>query len=87
MCAFMAPIGELVLDATEATAGAGFLSNMWHHFEQPIKKFAIEEAGQLVGSYARSHPGGMVDQSLATASGYRKQTKTRTTRPTRKLSR
>ena len=98
MCAFMAPMAELVLDAGEATAGAGFLSNMWHHFEQPIKKFAIEEAGQLVGSYAKSHPGGMVDQSLATASGYRKQTlatasgyrkqtKTRTTRPTRKLSR
>lgn len=85
--AFLAPIGELVLDATEATAGAGFLSNMWHHFEQPIKKFAVEEAGQLVGSYAKSHPGGLVDQSLATASGYRKQTKTRTTRPTRKLSR
>lgn len=98
MCAFMAPIAELVLNAGEATAGAGFIAGTLKHFEEPIKKFAIEEAGQLVGSYARSHPGGMVDQSLATASnyrkqtlatssGYRKQTKTRTTRPTRKLSR
>ena len=89
MCAFMAPIGELILDSSEATAGAGFLSNMWHHFEEPVKKFAIEEAGQLVGNFARSHPGGVVDQTLASASGYRKitRTKTKTTRPTRKLSR
>ena len=87
---FMAPFAELVLDAGEATAGAGFLSNAFHHFvEEPVKKLAVDEIGKLTGEYAKSHPGGLVDQTLASASGYRKitRTKTKTTRPVRKLSR
>jgi hypothetical protein len=87
MCAFMAPIfSELVLDATEATAGAGFVSNIYHHFEEPIKKLAIDEVGKLAGEYARSHPGGMVDSAIISANNYRMK-KTRTTRQVKKLSR
>lgn len=83
----MAPFAELVLDAGEATAGAGFLSNVFHHFEEPIKKFAIDEVGKLSGEYAKSHPGGMVDQTIISANNYRSMKKTKTTRPVRKLSR
>jgi len=83
----MAPFAELVLDAGEATAGAGFLSNAFHHFEEPIKKFAIDEVGKLTGEYAKSHPGGMVDQTIISANNYRSMKKTKTTRPVRKLSR
>ena len=86
----MAPIfSELVLDATEATAGAGFVSNIYHHFiEEPIKKLAVNEVGKLTGEYARSHPGGMVDQAIISANNYRgMKKKTRTTRPIRRLSR
>ena len=84
----MAPIfSELVLDATEATAGAGFVSNIYHHFiEEPIKKLAVDEVGKLTGEYAKSHPGGMVDSAIISANNYRMK-KTRTSRPTRKLSR
>ena len=84
----MAPIfSELVLDATEATAGAGFVSNVFHHFiEEPIKKLAVDEVGKLTGEYAKSHPGGMVDSAIISANNYRMK-KTRTSRSTRKLSR
>jgi len=83
----MAPaFGELVLDATEATAGSGFLSNMFHHFEEPLKKFAIEEVGKLTGEYARTHPNGVVDSVITSANNYRMK-KTKTTRQVRKLSR
>jgi hypothetical protein len=88
MCAFMAPIfGELVLDAGEATAGSGMISNIYHHFEEPIKKFAVDEVGKLAGSYARNHPGGMVDQAIISANNYRGMKKTKNTKPVRKLSR
>ena len=87
MCAFLAPMAELVLNAGEATAGAGFIAGTLKHFEEPIKKFAVEEVGKLTGEYAKSHPGGLVDQSLAVAGDYRKQTKTRTTRPVRRIGR
>jgi len=86
--AFLAPaFGELVLDATEATAGSGFLSNMFHHFEEPIKKFAVDEVGKLAGDYAKSHPGGMVDQTIISANNYRGMKKTKNSRAVRKLSR
>jgi hypothetical protein len=85
--AFLAPaFAELVLDAGELTAGAGFVSNVFHHFEEPIKKFAVDEVGKLTGEYAKSHPGGMVDQTIISANNYRMK-KTKTTRPVRKLSR
>ena len=84
----MAPIfSELVLDATEATAGAGFISNIYHHFiEEPTKKLAIDEVGKIAGNYAKSHRGGIIDQTIISANNYRIK-KTRTSRPTRKLSR
>jgi hypothetical protein len=84
--AFLAPMAELVLNAGEATAGAGFIAGTLKHFEEPIKKFAVEEVGKLTGEYAKSHPGGMVDQTIISANNYRMK-KTRTTRPVRKLSR
>ena len=88
MCAFMAPLfSELVIDAGEATAGAGFLSNTFKHFEEPIKKLAIDEVGKLTGQYARSHPNGVVDSVITSANNYRGLKKTKTTRPVRKLSR
>ena len=87
MCAFMAPaFGELVLDATEATAGSGFLSNMFYHFEEPIKKLAVNEIGKLTGEYARTHPNGVVDSVITSANNYRMK-KTKTNRQVRKLSR
>ena len=84
----MAPIfSELVLDATEATAGAGFISNIYKHFiEEPTKKLAVDEVGKLAGEYAKSHPGGMVDQAIISANNYRMK-KTKTSRPVKKLSR
>jgi hypothetical protein len=85
--AFMAgAFSELVLDATEAVSSAGFLSNTFHHFEEPIKKFAIDEVGKLTGEYAKSHPGGIIDQTIISANNYRMK-KTRTTRQVKKLSR
>tara|TARA_R100000742_G_C4279592_1_gene104629 strand:+ start:6845 stop:7108 length:264 start_codon:yes stop_codon:yes gene_type:complete len=86
--AFIGPaFAELVLNAGEATAGAGFVSNIFHHFEEPIKKFAVDEVGKLTGEYAKSHPGSMVDQAITSANNYRGMKKTRTTRVVRKLSR
>ena len=84
-----APFAELVLDATEATAGAGFMSNIFHHFvEEPIKKIAADEFGKLAGGYAQSHPGGIIDQTIISSNNYRRmKKKTRTTRPIRRLSR
>jgi len=85
--AFMAPLfSELVLDAGEATAGAGMISNIYHHFEQPLKNLAINEIGKLTGEYAKSHAGGMIDQTIISANNYRMK-KTKTNRQVRKLSR
>ena len=87
MCAFMAPLfSELVLDAGEVSAGSGMISNIYHHFEQPLQKFAIDEIGKLTGDYAKSHPGGMIDQTIISANNYRMK-KTKTNRQVRKLSR
>jgi len=86
MAFLAAPFAELVLDAGEATAGAGFLSNTFKHFEEPLKKLAIDEVGKLTGQYARSHPNGVVDSVITSANNYRMK-KTRTTRAVRKLSR
>ena len=87
MCAFMAPLfSELVIDGAEATASSGFLSGVFHHFEQPLQKFAVDEVGKLTGQYARSHPGGMIDQTIISANNYRMK-KTKTNRQVRKLSR
>jgi len=84
----MAPLfSELVLDAGEVSAGSGFLSGVFHHFEQPLKNLAVNEIGKLTGEYAKSHPGGMVDQTIISANNYRGMKKTRTTRAVRKLSR
>ena len=83
----MAPLfSELVLDAGEATAGAGMISNIYHHFEQPLKNLAINEIGKLTGDYARSHPNGVVDSVITSANNYRMK-KTKTNRQVRKLSR
>ena len=79
---------ELVLDATEAVSSAGFLSNTFHHFiEDPIKKLAVDEVGKLAGEYARSHPGGIIDQTIISANNYRMKKTRINTRPIRKLSR
>jgi len=86
MCAFMAPFAELVINGAEATAGAGFLSNTFKHFEEPLKNLAINEVGKLTGQYARSHPNGVVDSVITSANNYRMK-KTKTTRQVRKLSR
>ena len=84
----MAPLfSELVIDGAEATAGAGFLSNTFKHFEEPLKKLSIDEVGKLTGQYARSHPGGMIDQTIISANNYRGMKKTKATRAVRKLSR
>lgn len=82
----MAPFAELVLDAGEAVSSSGFLSNTFHHFEEPLKKLAIDEIGKLTGEYAKSHPGGVVDQTIISANNYRMK-KTRNTRQVRRLSR
>jgi len=84
----MAPLfSELVIDGAEATASSGFLSGVFHHFEEPLQKFAVDEVGKLVGSYARTHPGGLIDETVISASNYRGMKKTKTTRQVRKLSR
>ena len=83
----MAPFAELVLNSAEATSGAGFLSNTFKHFEEPLQKFAVDEVGKLVGSYARTHPGGLIDETVISASNYRGMKKIKNTRPVRKLSR
>ena len=84
----MAPLfSELVLDAGEATAGAGMISNIYHHFEQPLQKFAVDEIGKLTANYSKSHPGGMVDQAIVSTNYYRGMKKTRNTKQVRKLSR
>ena len=84
----MAPLfSELVIDGAEATASSGFLSGVFHHFEQPLQKFAVDEVGKLTGQYARSHPGGMIDQTIISANNYRGMKKTRNSRPVKKLSR
>jgi len=85
--AFMAPLfSELVIDGAEATASSGFLSGIFHHFEEPLKKLAINEVGKLTGQYARSHPNGVVDSVITSANNYRMK-KTKTNRQVRKLSR
>jgi hypothetical protein len=79
MCAmFVAPFAELVLDASVATAGAGYLSNQFIHFEEPIKKLAIDEIGKLSGEYAKNHPGGAIDNIINTANLHRKKKRVRT---------
>ena len=85
----MAPLfSELVIDGAEASSSAGFLSGVFHHFEEPIKKLAINEIGKLTGEYARIHPNGVVDSVITSANNYRGLKKTRTTtKQVRKLSR
>ena len=78
MAMFVAPFAELVLDASVATAGAGYLSNQFKHFEQPIKKLATEEIGKLTGEYAKDHPGGAIDNIINTANLHRKKRRVRT---------
>jgi len=83
----MSPLfSELVLDAGEVSAGSGFLSGVFKHFEEPIKKLAVNEIGKLTGEYARIHPNGVVDSVITSANNYRMK-KTKTTRQVRKLSR
>jgi len=79
MCAMLAPaMGELVLDASVVTAGAGYLFNQFKHFEEPIKKLAVEEIGKLSGEYARNHPNGAIDNIINTANLHRKKKRVRT---------
>ena len=80
MCAMLAPaMGELVLNAGVATAGAGYLFNEFtKHFEEPIKKLAVEEVGKLTGEYAKNHPGGSIDEIINTVNLHRKKRRIRT---------
>ena len=80
MCAMLAPaMGELVLNAGVATAGAGYLLNEFtKHFEEPIKRLAVEEVGKLTGEYAKDHPGGAIDNILDSANIHRKKRRIRT---------
>jgi len=78
MAMFVAPFAELVLDASVATAGAGYLSNQFKHFEEPIKKLAVEEIGKLSGEYAKNHPNGSIDSIINTANLHRKKKRVRT---------
>lgn len=77
--AMLAPaMGELVLNAGVVSAGAGFLFNQFKHFEEPIKKLAVEEVGKLTGEYAKDHPGGSIDEIINTANLHRKKKRVRT---------
>ena len=78
--AVLAPaMGELVLNASVATAGAGFLFNEFtKHFEEPIKNLVTEEIGKLSGEYAKDHPGGSIDNIINTANLHRKKRRVRT---------
>ena len=78
MAMFVAPFAELVLDASVATAGAGYLSNQFKHFEEPIKNLVTEEIGRLSGQYAKDHPGGSIDNIINTANLHRKKKRVRT---------
>ena len=79
MCAMLAPaMGELVLNAGVVSAGAGFLFNQFKHFEEPIKRLAVEEVGKLTGEYAKNHPGGSIDEIINTVNLHRKKRRIRT---------
>jgi len=71
-------MGELVLNASVVTAGAGYLFNKFKHFEEPIKKLAVEEIGKLTGEYAKDHPNGSIDNIINTANLHRKKRRVRT---------
>jgi hypothetical protein len=63
---------ELVLDGAEALGAGSIVHGVYEHFKEPVKKLVTDEAGKLVGNYARNNPGGIVDMSLESASTYRK---------------
>lgn len=73
---------ELVLDGVEAAGAGAIVSGIYKHFEQPVKKMVVDEAGKLVGEYAKNNPAGVVDMALESANQHRMSRNSRKVRRT-----
>jgi hypothetical protein len=71
--AFLFPIGETILSAVEAGAAGNMMNAVYNEFKEPAKKLITDEAGQLIGDYAKAHEGGYVDNIVQKSYIHRKK--------------
>lgn len=79
--AFLLPVGELILEGVEAGVAGNMVNAVYNEFKEPAKKWISNEAGNVIGDYAKNNPNGIVDMTLDKASNHRK----RRGRPPRKV--
>ena len=79
--AFMLPMGELIYTGISSGIVGNMVNTVYNEFKEPAKKLLTQETGKLIGSYAKNHPGGLID-SILDASSMSKGKK-----PVRKLNR
>ncbi len=70
---FLLPVGELILDGIEGAAAGNMMNAVYNEFKEPAKKWLSDEAGSVVGDYAKNNPGGIVDMTLDKASNHKKR--------------
>jgi hypothetical protein len=73
MAALLPLFGELVLNGAEAAGAGSIVSGIYHEFKPVAKKLITDEAGKLVGDYAKNNPDGYVDNILEKAYVHRKK--------------
>ena len=73
MAALLPLFGEVVLNGAEAAGAGSIVSGIFNEFKPVAKKLITDEAGQLVGSYAKANQGGYVDNILEKSYIHRKK--------------
>jgi hypothetical protein len=77
MAALLPLFGEVVLNGAEAAGAGSIVSGIYNEFKPVAKKLITDEAGKIVGDYARNNPDGYVDNIVQKASVYRKRKNSR----------
>ena len=80
--AFLLPVGELIFTGIEAGIAGNMMNAVYNEFKEPVKKVLTNEAGHLIGDYAKNNPNGVVDMTLQKAHAHAKRRV-----PTRKVGR
>ena len=64
MCAFLMPMGEIILNAVEAGAAGNMINAVYKEFEPAIKDLSTDKASDLIGDYTRANPEGYVAMTI-----------------------
>ena len=73
MAALLPLFGEVVLNGAESAGAGSIVSGIFNEFKPVAKKLITDEAGKLVGNYAKANAGGYVDNILEKSYIHRKK--------------